>query len=158
MVCQGAGMVLVRGEGGGGGWGALLWLQLKVGRSSSWSRGLCACKWQEGVEQREEGEEEIAAESGGRSPTQQRVLFSPPCLFCGLIEGTSCVVFVAPLRERLRLPSRPPSDLYINTPRRERWMGRSSSNTRAKGNPGNNMRTLSLSRTLAEDLHCCRLP
>lgn len=38
--------------------------------------------------------------------------------------------------------------------RQENWMGR----THGQDNPGNNMRTLSLSRTLAEDLHCCRLP
>lgn len=47
---------------------------------------------------------------------------------------------------------RHPSDIIYN--RQENWMGR----THGQDNPGNNMRTLSLSRTLTVDLHCCGLP
>lgn len=102
-------------------------------------------------------EEEIDGESGGRSPTQQRALF----FAFTVIEGTLCVF--SPTPHQYPQPTLAgtgsgsvavPSDIINN--RGECWMR--AQERRGQDNPGNNMRTLSLSRTLAEDLHCCRLP
>lgn len=106
-------------------------------------------------------EEEIDGESGGRSPTQQRALF----FAFTVIEGTSCVLSPTPHHHQHQQPTLAgsgsgsgslavPSDIINN--RGECWMR--AQERRGQDNPGNNMRTLSLSRTLAEDLHCCRLP
>lgn len=81
----------------------------------------------------------------GASPTQTEGTFgkgrqlpvgSPPFL-CG---DSSLVAAISPA-------------LFI-TDKKIGW----DAGTRGQDNPGNNMRTLSLSRTLTVDLHCCRLP
>lgn len=106
-------------------------------------------------------EEEIAAESGGRSPTQQRLLFSPPAAL-RVTEGTSCV-FATPAAATSVNPARPTPPVarhllldIINNAAARTLDG--TPRAHGQGNPGNNMRTLSLSRTLAEDLRRCRLP
>lgn len=129
--------------------------------ASSHMAGLHACKRQleRDTERERELWEEAKESRGGGRQTQtggahrhngERFFW----VFWGRLADLRAPLFAPPPGLMCQAAVGCPRHLDIIYNRQENWMGR----THELDNPGNNMRTLSLSRTLAEDLHCCRLP